>query len=226
MTTTTPTRRTLPLALLALLAPLASACGDDGVSVPQPVPVPKSSLLRFSSPRAAQSRLLVIGLPGAVEGVGQVEATDIPSGARTVVPSSAQGSFGLLAATSNVSDLEIRFINDEGRSEPAPIVQAGRFGGPVLGDPLSNGTVTRANGNTVLVSNDGGAGNPLLFSATPDSIAHLSNPANGALTSGTTDAIGRLSLSIEAQSGDILQLVLADPQNPTETSNYLSLPVP
>ncbi|MBW2732751.1 MAG: hypothetical protein JRH20_10195 [Deltaproteobacteria bacterium] len=78
--------RLTPLLTLLLL----SACGDDGVGVPQPVPIPKEFLMRGSI-GGPGSTIRMVGLPGAVARAGDVI---LDGGAGEILArSTALGSF-------------------------------------------------------------------------------------------------------------------------------------
>lgn len=217
------------LAMTGLAAFAVSACGDDA-SVPQPVPVPKISLIRRSSPETDQVETLVVGLPGAVVGDGQVEIVDRLAGGEGKAPASNKGSFVVLVPTApQGSQLEARFVTAKGASPYISLdARSGSFGprlGPTnqLGGPVSppdaNGLVT--------VTNFDDANNIKFIDATPDVEVLVSNGNTGEVVLGTTDAQGIFRVELPAAVGDPVHIVLSDESAGSEaTGNYLSFVVP
>jgi len=204
---------------------VGAGCGDqDSSPVPQPVP----DFIRESTPGLKQTDKLVLGLPGAVAGSGQVHLTDQATGRRVSAPSAAAGSFNLVIIIDQTKtpQLVIQFENADGVSEPVSLATRQLTYGPTLG-PSKGGLAQApdAKGN-VLVSNDGGAGNPLLVDASPNMTLILTVVSSGLVTSSTTDSQGRFSATVKAASGDTLGLLLVDPQDQGATSDFITASVP
>jgi hypothetical protein len=215
---------TLTLTLTLILISVA-ACGlEDQVSSPVPQPVP--GLVRQSSPALTQTEKLVLGLPKAVAGEGKVHLTDRTSGRKVVADSTAEGTFSMVIEVDPKQDnLELQFENEDGLSDPVSISLRTLGDGPSLGQP-KDGLVLPTNGPTVQVSNDAGHGTPLLLDATPDMIVIVTVTKTGQVVTSTTDSTGRFSVTVEAASGDWIQILLVDPQDPGTTSDFVTVQVP
>jgi hypothetical protein len=216
----------MPRFRITFLATLsACACGlEDQESSPVPQPVP--GLVRQSSPALTQSQKLVLGLPKAVAGEGKVHLTDRISGRKVVGISTAEGTFSLVIEVDPKDDaLELQYENEDGLSDPVLISLRALGDGPALGQP-KDGLVLPTNGPEVQVSNDAGHGNPLLLEATPNVMVIVTVTKTGQVVTSTTDSTGRFSVQIEATSGDWIQILLVDPQDPGSTSDFVTVQVP
>jgi hypothetical protein len=206
-----------------------SACGPN-TSVPQPVPVPapKIAQLRVSAPDAQlkQEQALVVGLSGAVDGVGTIEARELISGATASVPAAEAGTFGLRILAPDGYRIRLRYLRGGEASAEVELVAArpnifGRLdptdsrGGPVSA-PDENGLTTLSNHNS-----DSGL---TFFSAPANTDVLLINEQSGALVQARTDASGHFAARIPAQIGDAIQVVGANEQ--TQLTNSLVFTVP
>lgn len=225
---------TLPLTwlgcVIVAITLLGSGCGGDA-SVPQPVPVPKISLIRRSSPETDQIATLVVGLPGAVVGEGQVEIVDRLAGGAATAPAGTTGSFAALVPTSSQgTQLEARFVTAAGASPYISLdLRSGSTFGPRLGPANAlGGPVSPPDANgLVTVTNYDDTNKIKFIDATPDVEVLISNGSSGDVVLGTTDAQGVFSVQLPAQVGDPVHIVLSDEAAGTEaTGNYLSFVVP
>jgi hypothetical protein len=198
--------------------------------VSSPVPQPVPFYIRQSTPIAVSTdkKRLVVGLPKAVAGAGKVHVKDRTSGTSVVVAAAAAGSFSAVLAAGDMADLEARFESQDGLSEPVSLnvraqgdhpelTPSNSFGLPVS-SPDAQGQVT--------VTNDDGPAQPLLFFATPNSEALVSNDNNGATVSATTDTDGRFQVKLPGATGDVIHVLLAATENSALTSDFLTYTVP
>jgi len=215
--------RVLALGVTVALG-LAAGCGDQ-VSSPVPQPVP--GMIRQSTPSPSGVQLLFVGLPGAVAGAGRVHLTYRKSGKGVVVDSAAGGSFAAALTRVALDELEARFENDDGLSDPVPLSTQLRFPtGPVFGQPKP-GVVSKPDAQgQVRVSNDAGAAQPLLLDATPNMDLLVANDKTGALATTKTDKDGRFTTQLAAASGQSIRLLLVDPTDVGVTSDFVTIPVP
>lgn len=219
------------LVLLVLLGSLvAVGCGGDA-SVPQPVPVPKISLIRRSSPETDQVETLVVGLEGAVAGAGQVEIVDRLGGGVGKAPASSRGSFAVLVPTSEQgTQLEARYVTAEGASAYISIdARSGSTFGPRLGptNQLGGPVSPPAANGLVMVTNYDDVNKIKFIDATPNVEVLVSNGRSGDVELSTTDAQGVFRVQLPAQVGDPVHIVLSDEAAGSEaTGNYLSFVVP
>lgn len=203
---------------------LASGCVEDGTSLPQPQPIP--GLVRRSTPAmtVVDPQTLVIGLAGAVEGIGELALRRLRDGVTVTASSAAQGSFSLVIAAAQGDELELRF----GDSEPLLLAPTLTTRGPFLGPPQNvfGGPVSAPDAaGDVVVTNDSGEASPY-FTASPSSEILVSNEGNGAVAVGTTDAAGLFSLKLPGASGDTIRVLLAAASDPGATSDFLTYTVP
>ena len=203
---------------------LVLSCGD-GVSTPVPQPVPGQ--IRISSPALTKAApVLVLGLAGAVAGAGKVHVKDLESGALVTGSSNGAGSFSVVISVNRDHRLEARFENADGISGAVSLALRGLSYGPGLGTPQP-GVVSKPDAQgQVKVSNDGGAGKPLLMSATANVNVLISNAATAQVVTTQTDKDGRFSQTLSGARGDSIQILLVDPQSQTSTSNFVSILVP
>lgn len=196
--------------------------------VSSPVPQPVPFFIRKSTPELSRKQTLVAGLPKAVAGEGKVHVSDRTSGTTAIVPAPAAGSFVAVLAVGLEAELEARYENRDGLSEPVSLnvralgdhpalTPANSFGIPVT-SPDAQGQVT--------VSNDDGPGKPLLFLATPQSEVLVSNASSGATVSAVTDQDGRFQVKLPGAKGDMIQVLLAATTNSALTSDFLTFTVP
>jgi hypothetical protein len=144
-----------------------------------------------------------------------------------VAAASNSGSFAGVVPVVN-PDLEARYENKDGLSEPVVLSTRSYGVHPTLLPALNNGMpVSAPDGNgDVTVTNDDGVGKPLLFDATPNIDVVVSNSNNGAVASTVTDKDGRLKTKLAGASKDTINVLLVDPTQTTLTSDYLSFTVP
>lgn len=210
---------------LVIFALLLGACGD-GTSLPQPVPVPAPQLSAIlqSTPQENQTDVMLVGLPGAVAGAGQVVATTRPSGLVTAVPSNAQGSFALVVARGE--SIELRYQTPAGeRSEAALLAPTRQTFGPELteSDATPGGVVSAPDAQGfVTVSN----GSPQQILASPNVTVLVSNANSGDVVTGTTDGGGLFSLRLRGASGQEILILLSDATESQQTSDFLAYRVP
>lgn len=216
--------------MTALAAAALAACGlDDATSLPQPQPIP--GLVRRSTPAMTipdAPQTLVLGLVGAVPGLGAVELRRQQDGAKASGRSSDQGSFSLVIGAGKGDVLELRFSDAHGTSEPLVLHGVLAVRGPFLGPPEQTfgGPVSAPDANGIVtVSNDSGTPTPH-FTATPSSELLVANETNGAVAAGTTDGTGLFSLTLPGASGDAVRVLLAAAGNPGATSDFLTFKVP
>lgn len=193
-------KRYVTLAAAAVVLFMAVACGDDGVGVPQPVPIPKEFLLRGSVGLDVDA-IRMVGLPGAVARAGDV----ILDGGRgeIVVRSTEVGSFvASVPYTGNV--VQVRFETSEAVSYSVnmslvnPVVVPAESVESVPIVPPIDG-VTTIQGATE-----------------PDLGVFAANIRSGDVVLGTSDALGFFTLQLPAQTGDVVEVYanldpLADP---------------
>jgi hypothetical protein len=211
------------LMLLALTIG-AAACGIEGSS---PVPQPLPGYLRRSTPSDSRQETLVLGLQGAVAGQGKVHLRELNGPRLVVAPSSAQGSFAAAITVGLSTALELSFENADGISDWLALPPSSLSYGPVLAGSRGPGVVSAPDaGGIVTVSNDGGAGQPPLLTASPESDLLVANATQGTIASGRTDSKGVFRVQLPAARGDLVQLLLVDSKDPGATSDYLSFSVP
>lgn len=210
---------------LWLMALLLGGCGDMTSSpVPQPVP----GAIRISTPGKTKPTTLVVGLAGAVAGAGQVEVRNTTSGTTATSPASPGGSFAVTLAAGRNDGLEARYRDPAGAlSDPVPLRDRMQTLGPGLGPPTGPDVVSApdAQGRST-VTNDAGAGNPLLIDVPPQSTVLVSNEDNAAVVQTRADGGGRFTATIAAATGHTIHIMLVDPADPTATSDFLTFPVP
>jgi hypothetical protein len=211
---------------ILLGALLISGCGDqESITVPQPVP----HFLRQSIPGAHNSTTLLVGLPGAVDGVGKVHVRD-PGSSNSVTVSSAQvGSFSAVIALGKDSELEVSFENRDGLSDWVVVPKVEATDGIGLSTPNSDGlgivSPPDAQGQ-VTVTNNAGPAQPKLILATPDVDLIVSNTNNGSVVVSVTDSNGDFTVKLPGAVGDVIQILLVEPANSKVTSDFLSYKVP
>jgi hypothetical protein len=216
------------LALLLLLG-LIACSGDNGdkgsITVPQPVPL----LIRESVPGAHNATTLVVGLPGAVAGAGTVTIRDRRSAAEATAGAASAGSFSSVLTLAKDHELEIRFQNEDGASDWVAIPSASATDGVSLTVPNSDGpkpvSAPDAQGQ-VTVTSDAGAGKPPLIEATPEVDLIVANTDNGGVVASVTDQSGHFTVRLPGAVGDVIQILLVDPEDTKQTSDYLSYEVP
>ena len=213
-----------PLNHLLVTLILLATCACGGVSSPVPQPVPGQ--FRLSSPGATSSQTLVVGLKGAVSGQGKVHVRDRVSGQTAAADSTAQGTFSMVLPVGDKASLEAWFVNADGQSDAVSLSLRGLSYGPSLGQAVAGVVSAPDSKGQVTVSNDGGAGKPLLMSATPNMVAIITNSRSGGVLLATTDKDGRFSGKLAAAKGDSIRVMLTDPQQQTETSDFRSFTVP
>lgn len=205
-----------------------AACGDDGVSLPQPQPIP--GLVRRSTPAmtAADPQTLVVGLAGAVEGVGELELRRVSDGLAVTATSASKGSFALVIAAVQGDALELRFRGAHGTSEPLTLAPTLTTRGPFLGPPQNTfgEPVSPPDGSgNVIVTNDSDEPDPY-FAASPDSEVLVSNESNGAVAADTTDGAGLFGVTLPGNHGDTIHVLLAASGDIGATSDFLTFTVP
>lgn len=197
-----------------------AGCGDlESSPVPQPVPM----LIRSSTPEQTSVDTLYIGLPGAVAGQGKVHIRSRQSGQTVVVPATAAGTFAA-RVPKDALDLEARYESADGLSDPVPLAGQ-RLGEPLtLGDPQP-GVVSGTYGpDEVVVTNDGTHGT--LLEAPPNVDVIVANATTGVVVTTKTDANGRFTTQITASKGDLIQIMVVDPDDPGNTSDFVEITVP
>jgi hypothetical protein len=215
--------KTMTLQTLVLAATVVAGCGlEESSPVPQPLP----GYLRRSTPSSLVSTL-VVGLPGAVAGAGKVALRELGAASPVVVQSAAAGSFSAVLPVGRTTPLEIRYETADGASSWVALAPPQLSYGPVLMGSRGPGVVSApdAAGN-VTVTNDAGAGQPALVSASPDSDLLVANATRGSVVSSRTDAKGLFRVQLQGATGDEIQLLLVDAQDSAATSDYLSFTVP
>ncbi len=223
-------RMTSAVILVSCLGLFMVGCGIDGdVSVPQPVPVPKPSYLRQSPPEPDQTKTLLVGLPGAVAGIGSVEVRDLITGSHAEGLTTASGTFSVLIVASDLSDLRIRYVVARGASDFVAVPRDRATFGPRLGAvKASSAPVSSPDAHGIVrVSNLDAATGDIVIAASPDVDVLVSNVTSGAIVTARTDARGVFAVDIAAAVGDTLgAMLLGDPVGGDVTSNYLTFVVP
>jgi hypothetical protein len=204
------------------------ACGDDLTSLPQPQPIP--GLVRRSTPGLSvpDPQTLVLGLPGAVPGLGELELRRVSDALRVTAPSSAKGSFSLVIGAAQGDLLELRFRVGEGASEALVLGPVFATRGPLLVPPIGQkgGPVSAPDASgQVTVTNNSGLPDPL-FHASPGSEVLVSNETKAAVATGTTDGDGLFRLQLPGSTGDTIRVLLAASTNQDSTSDFLTFTVP
>ncbi|MBW2731226.1 MAG: hypothetical protein JRH20_02470 [Deltaproteobacteria bacterium] len=206
---------------------LLNGCGDE-TSLPQPVPVPapKLSAIRQSTPMAEQSATMVLGLTGAVSGMGRVIAKEVLSGRETHATSTKDGTFSLVITNiAQAGGMELRFETVEGeRSEPLLLATTRAAFGPVLSPADAQGEVVSAPDTDGIVTVS--SGSPQLIAASPDVDVLISNANTGEVVLGVTDENGAFSLQLHGEQGQQILILLVEPANPEQTSDFLAYEVP
>lgn len=208
---------------------LLVACGEGDTSVPQPVPVPKPFAIRESAPEKKQTKTLMVGLPGAVAGVGEIEFRDPKTSAMERGPSTAAGTFGVLLSI-DTGSLEARYVNPQGGASAwvslalrqgslGPRLDPANYDGGPVSPPDAQGNVT--------VTNVEPKTDSLFISATPDTDVIVTNTVSGVLAAGRTDSRGAFTVSLPAEVGDVIGILLLQDDGGLEAvSNYLTYVVP
>jgi hypothetical protein len=205
-----------------VLLPLVWGCGDqDSSPVPQPVP----GLIRQSTPKVGTPDTLVAGLPGAVAGQGTIHLLDRKSGKKVVAPSTDAGSFALTIPASESEDLEARFENADGLSEPVSLSVRALGIHPELVQTQYGGLLTVV-GDEVVVTNDLGPTTPPPVQASADVDVVVANESTGQVVTSKTDGEGLFKVTLKGKSGDAILIMLSDPTNPDLTSDFVSAQVP
>jgi hypothetical protein len=209
-----------------LLLVVGVSCGDQESSpVPQPVP----DFVRQSTHELQQEKLLVVGLPGAVAGEGEVRVQDRKGGAEVVVVSTTAGTFTSVLSAGKDADLALQFETKQGKSEWLVLRETQHDGpAPHLGLPNSyQGPVSSPDAQgMVIVTNDGGPGQPLLLDATPEMDVIVSNGDTSELVTDVTDQTGRFSVKLPGSSGHWIHILLVSPEEKDLTSDFVSHQVP
>jgi len=207
---------------LAVVLAALFVAGCDSAPVPQPVP----DLVRLSTPTPGQPQRLLVGLPGAVAGKGQVHVVQPKTGLSLSVASTEAGTFAAVLPTAD-AELALTFENDDGESDPLLLRSALPDGPrPALGTPAPGVVSVPDAGGRVTVANDGGPGQPLLLDATPEVTVLVSNDQTSEVVSSTTDSAGRFAVSLLASSGSTILILLVDPDEPDVTSDFVGIQVP
>lgn len=213
-------KHTLPILLLLL-----GACGDT-TSLPQPVPVPapKLSAIRQSTPGLQQRTTMVVGLPGAVAGAGRVLARETLSGAEATATSTATGTFSLTTALGE--SIELRYETPEGDLSEAVVLAPTRSTyGPSLDESDGTDSVVSPPDAEGVVTVSNGSPDPLII-ASPQVTVIVSNRDTGEVVTGETDSAGLFSLQLHGEAGHGILIVLSDPAQPEQTSDFLAYEVP
>ncbi|MCK5795591.1 MAG: hypothetical protein KAI47_00295 [Deltaproteobacteria bacterium] len=226
-----PHRRMTSVVILAsCLGLFMAGCGIDGdVSVPQPVPVPKPFYLRQSPPEPDQTKTLLVGLPGAVAGIGSVEVRDVIAGTHAEGPTTASGTFSVLIVAAQSSELRIRYVVARGASAFIAVPRDRVTFGPRLGAvKAASAPVSSPDAQGIVrVTNLDAATGDIVIVASPDVDVLVSNVTSGAIVTARTDARGVFAVDIAAAVGDTLGvMLLGDPVSGDVTSNYLTFVVP
>lgn len=210
--------------LLCLPLLLSCACGDqDSSPVPQPVP----GLIRQSTPGLTATQKLVVGLAGAVQGKGTVHLRDTITGKAASAATTGTGSFSLVLLAKEAQSLEAWFENDAGETSDVVTLATRYLGEGLTLGPPQPGVVSKPDAQgKVKVSNDGGASKPLLMTATPNVDVVVVNAASGAVALTKTDKDGRFTTTIAAKTGELIRILLVDPAQKEETSDFQSITVP
>jgi hypothetical protein len=214
---------------LGVLSLVASSCGVDESSVPQPVPVPKPFAIKESAPEKKQTKTLMVGLPGAVAGIGDIEFRDPKTSATERGPSTAAGTFGVLLSI-DTAGLEARYVNPQGGTSAwvslairqgslGPRLDPANYDGPPVSTPDAQGNITVTNVEPKTGS--------LVIAATPLTDVIVTNTVTGVLTAGRTDSRGAFTLKLPAAVGDLIGILLLQDAGGLEAvSNYLTYDVP
>ena len=200
-----------------LLALVLASCGGGQTGVPTPDPIPGPPLLsalRASGLGADSSGpVIVAGLPGSVDGPGQVIIEGILE--KVTVPSVSSGSFaGTLQARVD-EELSLRFALGDRTSDPVRLkVQRQGITSPLPPGP-SPGVepITPLGGQRVLIRGQAVSGAMSLLGI---------NLGRGEVVTGTSAADQTFQLEIGAASGDLLRVYYDE--TPLET--YWELQVP
>jgi hypothetical protein len=177
--------------ILALLVSWAGCTGD-----PQPFPIPHLELIRTTGLAENEIDLVeVVGEPGAVDGLGQIEVSGSLGHSSTT--STAEGSFVVSIKAKSGEVLEVRF----GSSQPALIsVLAPKLGpeavsvGPDPGSTEPPISTPVAGMSTV----HGIAMQGMILENLPILVVNFSN---GHVVTTRSDANGLFTIQIDAQSG-------------------------
>lgn len=175
------------VSLLAILL-LGAGCGPD-TGLPQPVPVPRPSLLRATGPQQedVEVQVRLLGLPGAAGGGERV--TVLTPTAELSTRSHPTGSFALRVPAAVGDELTVRFedlstatltIEPSVELPVGPAVIESQKSGGTLGLEATIGAAFAA----VIVANFG----------------------SGETLSTTSDAAGRVDIALEAQPGDVIAI--------------------
>ena len=212
-------KKTLTYATLLML----SACGD-GVSSPVPQPVPGQ--IRISSPALTSAKVLVVGLTRAVAGKGTLHLRDLKTGIIASGKTTADGTFAVVINAGPDRQLEAWFETSDGASDTVSLSSRSLSYGPALGQPKTGVVSVPDAKGKVTVSNNGGAGKPLLLTASPNMVLVLSNQSTAEVAVSTTDKDGRFSASLSGAKGDKIQILLVDPADQASTSDFVTVTVP
>ncbi|PID38961.1 MAG: hypothetical protein CSB49_02735 [Proteobacteria bacterium] len=212
----------------ALTLCVTVSCGDH-TSVPQPVPVPKPFAIKKSEPELTQTKTLMVGLPGAVAGVGEIAFRDRRTNTQERGPATNAGTFSVLLSI-DTGDLEARYLNPQGEASAwvslalrqdgiRPRLSPANWDRLPISPPNSQGNVT--------VTNVDPETTDLMITATPKSEVVVSNTVTGELAIGRTDSRGAFTLVLPAATGDVIGILLLQGESGLEAvSNYLTYPVP
>lgn len=219
------TRRTDALATVAALLAVASGggCGDI-VGVPQPQPVP--SAIRRSTPalRAPSPRTLLVGLPGAVAGAGEVQIDVQGWSIDASAPTTASGTFAAVVAVGSSATLEIRFARDGELSDPLVLSPTLSQSVPTPRGNKLQLTAPDSSGRTTITNVD--STGSVTFGVPAGDEVLLSNARSGSVARTFADSSGRFTTQLAARSGDDIHLLVVDRRDAAATSDFFTATVP
>lgn len=192
-----------PIIFLSISLIWTVSCGDSTV-VPQPDPLPiMKRLLATNAPLQGTKNVELVGLPGAVVGVGLVRVTGLLGTVQT--SSTSEGTFALrvevkIDPTAEAPQLQVQFNeSDQATFELQH--------DPSEPEPPSSGMIAIEPGDMIKVT--GSVVDPL-------SMVVAANFTTGAVATTTADSNGVFTLWIAAVNGDEVHLyghggILSDP---------------
>jgi len=189
-----------------LLFIVALIGGCEGI--PQPDPIPIATLIRTTGAMPTITSVDVVGLPGAVAGVGRVT---VSSPHQTItVDASASGSFALIVDAAENDLLQVRFESSEAAVVTVPLLPIMTAPQP---DPLHVGSPITAPVSGVSTIFGQGIVQASILAV---------NFRTAATNTTVADAAGRFSLTIPAEAGDEVRVYIES--DPLSSAWVLTVP--
>jgi hypothetical protein len=222
---------------------LLAACGEaDPLPSPAKPELASESVFLSSAEAASDVTVVVMGLPGAAQGKGQIEIAQLRDGARVRDLVTAPGDDGAFAATfeGRVGDaLQIRFKRDDGALSDAlertvgassVTAMAGRTAEqPTAAPPVEADSVgfAASTGPRFTTSAPDALGTVTVQGAdlAPGLEALVAVPARASSARATVDAAGKFSVRLRGNAGDTLHVFTRDPAS-GQTSPTASQVIP